>query len=92
MLMRRFIDNQCSKSDADLLIRLMASKEKRHHFGRLVEESLNMDDINAAQVNDKRIEENFSELESRLSKHRIFKTPQIRHWLMGNMRNSKIFS
>ncbi|MCF0070969.1 hypothetical protein LZD49_10835 [Dyadobacter sp. CY261] len=83
-LMRRFIDNQCPTSKANLLIRLMASKENRQQFGELVEDSLTVDDMTGAPVNNKKIEENFEKLESRLSKHRIFKTPHARHWLMGS--------
>ncbi len=84
MLMRRFIDNQCSKSEADWLIRAMASKGYRQHFGELAEEALAADDAHAASVDSKRIEENFEQLESRLSRHRLFKAPKARHWLMGS--------
>lgn len=83
-LMRRFIDNECAKSEADLLIRLMTSKENRQKLGTLIRRSLTLDDILSTPVNDKKIEANFEKLESRLSKHRIFRTPHARHWLMGS--------
>lgn len=88
-LMRRYIDNQCAKPEADLLIRLMASKKNRQKLATLIEESLTLDDILSAPVDDKKIEAYFEKLESRLSKHRIFRIPHARHWLMGSAQDDE---